>query len=76
MFILNYRGAVALNIPYVTKIEDNCSSEKCFKGIYGSIWHALQQKMNFTYTLQKEDVYGSLINDSWKGMIGNSNTHT
>ena len=54
----------------MTEIKDNCSSESCFKGIFGSVWHALQEKMNFTYTIRTENVYGSLINGTWKGMIG------
>ena len=65
-----YRAAVALNKPYVTEIKDNCSSEDCFKGIFGSVWHALREKMNFTYTIRKEKVYGSFINGTWIGMIG------
>ena len=61
---------MALNDPLITKIEHNCSCEDCFNGAYASIWHALKYKMNFTYTIWKETVYGSLDNDSWNGMIG------
>ena len=65
-----YRASSAINPPYVTYLEDNCKTEECFKGIFADVWHALSKKMNFTYTIRIEKVYGSLINGSWKGMIG------
>ena len=61
------------NIPYVTKVIDKCSSEKCFQGIYPDIWHTLQNIMNFTYIIisNKDNSYGTeLKNGSWNGMIG------
>ena len=68
--LFQYRIAAAVNPPDIFYIEDNCNSKDCFKGIDRDVWHILSEKMNFTYTVQKEDVYGSFINGSWKGMIG------
>ena len=69
-FKINYRAVAALNKPFVTKIEDDCSSNECFQGIYADVWHALQHNMNFTFTIRRDRIYGSLVNDTWNGMIG------
>ena len=64
------RAAAALNPPYIYYLEDNCTSTKCFKGSYSRIWSNLQTKMNFTYTIRKESVWGVKINGTWHGLIG------
>ena len=64
------RAASAYNPPAVTYIEDNCSTNDCFKGMFPDVWHALSIRMNFTYTIQRAYQWGSVVNGSWSGMIG------
>ena len=63
------RGATVQSKPYITYIEDNCTRKDCFKGIYADIWHELQSKMNFTYTMNRVYIYGQLTKGSWNGMV-------
>ena len=70
-----YRAAAGLSPPYVTYIEDNCTTKGCFQGMFADVWHELSEKMNFTYTIRKMTVWGALNNGSWNGMIGTSIKH-
>ena len=56
--------------PAVTHITDNCSTKDCFKGMYPNLLNALCKKMNFTYTVHMADSWGSFVNGTWTGMIG------
>ena len=64
------RAASAINAPYVTHLENNCKTETCFDGMYAVFWKTLSKQMNFTYTIQRETVWGVLVNGSWQGIIG------
>ena len=67
----HFRAAVGQAAPYVTELKDNCSSQECFKGIYASVWHSLQKRMNFTYNIREEHKYGTFIDGKWNGLVGN-----
>ena len=58
------------NPPLVTAIEDNCTSNACFKGTFPDVWHTLSQQMNFTYTVSCAYQWGSFVNGTWNGMVG------
>ena len=62
--------ASAYNPPAVTYIEDNCANQKCFKGMFADVWHAMAEEMNLTYSIKKSNQWGSFINGSWNGMVG------
>ena len=64
------KAAAVLNPPYIDHLEDNCTSSKCFKGTYSRIWNNLQNKMNFTFSIKKETVWGTKIKGTWYGLIG------
>ena len=54
-------------------MEDGCRSYNCFKGIQPEIFAYTQQKLNFTFTLQVDDVLVTgqeLESGYWSGMIG------
>ena len=68
--IILHRATAAVNFPYVSYLEDNCTSNNCFKGMYADLWHGLSKQMNFTYEIKKETVWGVLENGFWKGIIG------
>ena len=54
-----------------TKADDGCQSFECFKGINPEILEILQPKLNFTFTITKEQVAGRKVeNGSWTGQIG------
>lgn len=59
--------------PFQTYLENGCSSSKCFKGVYADTFHALQEKMNFTFTVEWVKSFGGIENGKWKGMIGTLN---
>ena len=64
------RMVSAFSPPAVTYIEDNCSSKRCFKGLFADVWHALVEQMNFTYTIRRAHQWGSYENGKWNGMVG------
>ena len=66
----HFRAAAVYNPPYVTHLMDGCSSVECFRGMYADVWHELAKIMNFTFTMSRQTAWGSLINGSWHGMIG------
>ena len=66
----HFKVVSAFSPPSVTYIEDQCTSEHCFKGMYADIWHSLSKKMNFSYTISREYAWGSFDNGSWNGMVG------
>ena len=66
----HFRVVSAYSPPAVTYIEDNCTSERCFKGMYADIWHSLSKKMNFTYTIRRAYAWGSNNNGTWNGTVG------
>ena len=68
--LFHFRAAVGQSAPYVTELQDNCSSKECFKGIYASIWHSLQKRMNFTYNIREEHKYGTFVDGKWNGLVG------
>ena len=55
--------------PFYTSIENNCQSEDCIKGLFADVWIQLSRTMNFTFTIQKAEVWGSLENGSWSGLV-------
>ena len=56
---------------WISHAEDGCSSPKCFKGYYADVFHALQNELNFTYTITFDKVFGAKQKDgSWSGKIG------
>ena len=67
---LHIRVLSAYSAPSVTYIEDGCTSNDCFKGIFADVWHTLSQQLNFTYTVKRAYKWGSLSNGSWDGMVG------
>ena len=64
------RVVSAYSPPAVTYIEDGCTSKDCFKGIFANILHDLSDKMNFTYTINRAYMWGSVTNGTWNGMVG------
>ena len=60
----------AYSPPAVTYIEDGCTSKDCFKGILANAFHVLSDQMNFTYTIKKTYMWGSVTNGTWNGMVG------
>ena len=75
------RAAAAYYPNFCTKIEDNCTEPECFTGISGEVWKTLAEGLNFTYTIRKDDAWGSMSKDdsgnvTWTGMIGISITYT
>ena len=65
------KATAAYSPPAITFIEDQCSSRKCFQGLFADAWHALQKRMNFTYTIKRAYEWGNLVNVSdWSGMVG------
>ena len=64
------RAAAAYYPNFCTKIEDNCTTKECFKGISGTVWGILADNLNFTYTIRADNAWGSLENGTWSGMIG------
>lgn len=64
------RVVSARHPPFVTYIEDNCTTKECSRGIYPDILHDLSSKMNFTYTIERVYKWGSLVNNTWSGMVG------
>ena len=56
--------------PSVTYIEDGCTSKNCFKGIFANVFHALADQMNFTFTIKRAYMWGSVTNGTWNGMVG------
>ena len=72
---LSLRGAhlrvlSAYSPPFVTYIEDGCTSKDCFKGIFPNVFHALSDQMNFTFTIKRAYMWGSITNGTWNGMVG------
>ena len=67
---LFHRAAGIVSRPNIDYLENECSNSKCFRGIYSKIWHTLQEKMNFTYTIKRHTVYGTYKNGTWNGVIG------
>ena len=55
--------------PFYTFIEDNCQSKDCLNGLFADVWLELSRIMNFTYTIQKAEVWGTFENGSWNGLI-------
>ena len=56
--------------PLVTYIEDGCTSRDCFKGIFANVFHTLSDQMNFTYTISRAYMWGSVTDGTWNGMVG------
>ncbi len=56
----------------VTKIFSIHVLTVCFQGTYPGVWTALQDIMNFTYslTIPEDRSWGAIKNGSWNGMIG------
>ena len=46
-----FRASALPNKPYVTVVEEGCTSQDCFQGMYPDVWHNLQKLMNFTYKI-------------------------
>ena len=67
------RVTSAYSPPFVSVVEDNCTSNVCFKGDLPDTWHSLSQRMNFTYTVRRAYQWGNLVNGTWNGMIGQVN---
>ena len=67
---VHIRVVSGVSAPAVTYIEDGCSSKDCFKGLFANVWHELSDKMNFTYSIKRANMWGSETNGSWNGMIG------
>ena len=67
---IKLRTASAYNPPAVTYIENSCSAQNCFQGMFPDIWHALSARMNFTFTVERAYEWGSVVNGTWSGMIG------
>ena len=49
--------------------------------MFPDVWHALSERMNFTFTVERAYEWGSVVNGTWCGMIGkaefsNSNSCT
>ena len=55
--------------PAVTYIEDNCTSNACFQGMFADVWDEMSRDMNFTYLVRRTEDWGSWTNGSWSGMI-------
>ena len=72
----HFRAVSAYSPPAITHIEEGCQSKSCFQGILADVWHVLSEKMNFTYTIRKEYLWGSDINGEWNGMVGWLNNNT
>ena len=53
-------------------VEDGCNSSKCFKGWAADVFHMMQRKLNFTYTIVSEDdAVGKKQRDgSYTGILG------
>ena len=68
--IVCFRTAATVSHPNIDYLENNCTNRNCFQGIYSQIWHTLQEKMNFTYSIEKTTVFGVYKNSSWNGIIG------
>ena len=66
----NFRAAGILSRPFIDYIEDDCTNPQCFRGMNSQIWHSLQEKMNFTYTIERQTVFGVFKNKTWNGVIG------
>ena len=68
------RAGGALYNTFCTYIENNCTKPECFKGITGDVWDTLANVLNFSYTIFKNDAWGTLENISgriqWNGLIG------
>ena len=64
------RVVSAYSPPSVTYIEDGCTSKDCFKGIFANVFHALAEQMNFTFSIKKAYMWGSVTNGTWNGMVG------
>ena len=65
----NIRVVSAYAPPAVTYIEDGCTSKSCFKGIFANVFHALADQMNFTFTIKRAYMWGSVTNGTWNGMV-------
>ena len=37
--------------------------------MFPDVWHALSERMNFTFTVERAYEWGSVVNGSWSGMI-------
>ena len=64
------RVVSAYSPPSVTYIEDGCTSKACFKGIFANVFHALAEQMNFTFSIRRTYMWGSVTNGTWNGMVG------
>ena len=53
-------------------VENGCNSSKCFKGWAADVFHMMQRKLNFTYTIVSEDdAVGKKQRDgSYTGILG------
>ena len=60
----------AYNPPSVSYIEDNCSSKRCFKGLFPDVWHLIADQFNLTFTVRQVYQWGSFENGKWNGMVG------
>ena len=38
--------------------------------MFPDVWHALSERMNFTFTVERAYEWGSVVNGTWSGMIG------
>ena len=64
------RVVSAYSPPSVTYIEDGCTSKDCFKGIFANVFYALAERMNFTFSIKRTYMWGSVTNGTWNGMVG------
>ena len=56
-FLLSQTRIIAsLQEPYQTYIEDGCTSNDCFHGLYADVFHSLKDILNFTSTIQKINI--------------------
>ena len=60
----------AISPPFQTYLENGCTSSNCFKGVYADTFHKLQEKMNFTFTIEWVKSWGGIKHGKWTGMIG------
>ena len=65
----HFKAAAIPVFPFYSFIEDNCQSKDCLKGLFADVWIELSRAMNFTYTIQKAEAWGSLENGSWNGLV-------
>ena len=56
---------------YIQFVKDGCGSPECLTGYFADVFHELQEKLNFTYSVTTNNAGGiKLKNGSWTGMLG------